>query len=161
MEWWSLGVGIGGLVASAFGLMFAYLARRAAKSAEEAAKDTRYSISQSLCLVSSQRALSVIARLNTLHRGTNWEAALELYRELRTLLNDISGTMPMELSHFKAEIGRSIGQLSLIQSLVEGFKVQNIDPASFPALSETLNTVETTLEALVSNMIPPRGQEGE
>ncbi len=161
VENWGGFVGLLGFLASVGGLVYAFLARRAAKSAEQAANEARNSISRTLCIVGAQRALGVIVRLNSLHRGENWDAAIELYRELRTLLNDINGTMPEELSHFHTEIGRGIGQLGLIQSLVQDFKVQGIGPTSFPALGETLNLIEKTLETLVSNMIPPSTQEGE
>ena len=161
VENWGSFVGLLGLLASIGGLVYASLARRAAKSAEQAANEARNSITQTLCLVSAQRALSVIVRLNALHRDESWVAALELYRELRALLNDINGTMPEKLSHLHTEISRGIGQLSLIQSLVQDFLVQGIDPTSFQALGETLNLIETSLEALVSNIIPPSAQEGE
>ena len=111
VENWGSFVGLLGLLASLGGLAYAFLARRAAKSAESAAREARHSISQTLCLVSAQRAISVILRLNTLHREQSWEAALELYRELRTLLNDISGMIPRELDHSRPEIDRGIGQL--------------------------------------------------
>ena len=160
MEWLSLAVGTGGLVASVIGLIFAFLARRAARSAEQAANEARHSISQTLCLVSAQRALSVIVRLNTLHREQSWEAALELYRELRTLLNDISGMMPPDLAPFRAEVDRGIEQLSVIESLVSQAIGRTDDPGSFQVLSEFLNAIQTTPEALVSSMMPPSGKEG-
>lgn len=161
MDWLALAIGAGGLVASIIGLIFAFLARRAAKSAEQAAKEARNSVTHTLCLVSAQRALSVIVRLNTLHREQSWEAALELYRELRTLLNDISGMIPRELDHSRPEIDRGIGQLSVIESLVNQAMSRTDDPGDFQVLSESLNSIQTNLEALVSNMMPPRGQEGD
>ena len=160
-EWLSLAVGAGGLVASIVGVVFAFLARRAARSAEQAANEARHSISQTLCLVSAQRALSVIVRLNTLHREQSWEAALELYRELRTLLNDISGMMPPELGAFRAEVERGIGQLSVIESLVNQAIARTDDPGNFQVLGEFLNSAQTTLETLVSSMMPPSGKEGD
>lgn len=161
MDWLALGIGSGGLVASIVGLIFAFLARRAAKSAEQAANEARNSIGHTLCLVSAQRALSLIVRLNTLHLEQSWEAALELYRELRTLLNDISGMMPPELGRFRAEIDRGIGQLSVIESLVNQAVSRTDDPGDFPVLGESLNSIRTTLESLVSNMMPPIGREGD
>ena len=161
VENWGSFVGLLGLLASVGGLAYAFLARRAAKSAEAAAREARNSISHTLCLVSAQRAISVIIRLNTLQREQSWEAALELYRELRTLLNDISGMMPRELGRSRAEIDRGIGQLSVIESLVNQVMSRTDNPGDFQALSESLNSIQTNLEALVSNLMPPSGKEGE
>ena len=161
MDWLALAIGTGGLVASVVGLIFAFLARSAAKSAEQAANEARNSVGHTLCLVSAQRALSVITRLNTLHRDGSWVAALELYRELRTLLNDVSGMIPLEFGPSRAEIDRGIGQLTSIQSLLEDAIASGIDPTVYQPLSEALNSVQTTLEALVSYMMPPTRGEGE
>lgn len=133
MDWLALAIGAGGLVASIVGLIFAFLARRAAKSAEQAANEARNSVGHTLCLVSAQRALSIITRLNTLHRDGSWAAALELYRELRTLLNDVSGMMPLEFGPSRAEIDRGIGQLTSIQSLFGRRYSQRCRPYSLSA----------------------------
>ena len=161
MDWLALAIGAGGLVASVIGLVFAFLARRAAKSAEQAAREARNSVSRTLCLVSVQRALTVIGRLNTLHRDGSWVAALELYRELRTLLNDVSGMMPQGLEQSRAEVQRGIGQIISIQSFVEGAISQGLNSGSFPALDELLNSMQTTLEALTSSLMPSSERDGE
>ena len=161
MDWLALAIGAGGLVASIAGLIFAFLARRAAKSAEQAAREARNSVGHTLCLVSAQRALSTINRLRNLHRESRWDAALELYQELRTLINDIRGTTPQEFHQSRAELDSGLRELRVIQLLVENAVSQDRDPAGLPVLSETLNLIETNLETLISNMMPPRGQEGE
>ena len=160
-DWTSIGIGVGGLVASIAGLTFAYLARRAAKSAEAAANEARHSISQTLCLVSAQRAISVVARIRTLHQEQRWDAALELYQELRTLLNDVSGTLPREFIQSRPEFDRRIGQLGTIQSLVRESVSSHGNPSEFRFLNESLNSIEITLETLVSTIMPPSEREGE
>ena len=82
-DWAALGVGIGGLIASVIGLTFAFLASRAAKSAEAAANrashETRRAVTRSRRTVDTGRAISLINRLKALHRIGDWEYALELY----------------------------------------------------------------------------------
>ena len=160
-EWASLGIGAGGLVASIVGVVYALLARRAAKSAESAANEARNSVSQTLCLVSAQRALSIIVRLRTLHREQRWEAAIELYRELRTLLNDVRGMTPENFHQHRSELDTGLGQFRVIQALVQDAVSAGRDPAEFPALGETLNSLENVIESLISSMMPPIVQEGE
>ena len=160
-EWVSLGVGAGGLLASIAGVIFAFLARRAAKSAEAAATEARNSVSQTLCLVSTQRAISVAARLSTLHRGQNWMAALEVHRELRTLLNDVSGTMPPGLGHSREAVIQGIGQLSVIESLVGQIVDGSLNPSISPIQSVPLDTIYSTLETILRELLPTSDREGE
>ena len=160
LDWTSLIVGIGGLVASVVGVVYALLARRAAKSAEIAANEARNTISQTLSLVSAQRALSIISRLRVLHQSHSWQASIELYQELRTLLNDVSGMLPRNIGQARTEIDRQIGQLATIQSLVQESATRGGNPADFRFLSESLNSMEATLEALVSTLMPPGEEEG-
>ena len=160
-EWVILGVGAGGLVASVAGVIFAFLARRAAKSAEAAATEARNSMGQTLCLVSAQRVLSVVARIRTLHLEQRWDAALELYQELRTLLNDIRGTTPREFHQTRAELDKGIGQLRVIQLLVQQNFSRGGDLLGLPVLSEAFNSIETNLEALVGDLMPPSEREEE
>ena len=160
LDWISIGIGAASLLASIVGVIYAFLARQAAKSAEGAARDARKSISQTLCLVSAQRALSVIATLNTLHRSQHWEAALEVHRELRTLLNDVSGTVPQDLEQSKAAVIQGIGQLSVIEDLVGQVSTKTLDHSIFSINAMTLATIQATLETLVRELMPTRDEEG-
>ena len=60
---WGSFVGALGLAASIGGLVFAYLARRAAKSAEAAAIEARQALTRTLRLVDVQEAVDLIDRL--------------------------------------------------------------------------------------------------
>ena len=161
LENWGNFVGVLGLLASVGGLVYAFLARRAAKSAAQAARDARNSVSQTLCLVSAQRSLAVIVRLNTLHRDESWVAALELYRELRTLLNDVIGMIPAGFEQTKGELAEGIGQLRMIQSLVGTAVDRNSEPENVQAIGDSLNSIQTSLETLARNMMPPGERDGE
>ena len=160
-DWAGLGIGAGGLVASIAGLLFAYLARRAAKSAERAAREARNSISETFCLVSAQRALTAVARLTTLHQNQDWNAALEVHRELRTLLNDISGSMPLRYEQSKAAVMQGIGQLSVIENLVRQVLDSALDPSIYPIHTVPLDTIHSALETLVRVMMPASDKEGD
>jgi hypothetical protein len=76
---WGTFVGILGLAASVGGLVFAFLARRAAKSAEQAAREARRAITRTLSVVDIGRAVALIGRLKEVHRQRNWDYALGLY----------------------------------------------------------------------------------
>ena len=77
-----------GLVASVGGLVYAFLARRAAKSVEQAAREARRAITHTLSLVDVERAVALIGRLKDVHSQRNWDYALGLYPELRRMLAD-------------------------------------------------------------------------
>ena len=158
MDWLALAIGAGGLVASIVGLIFAFLARRAAKSAEQAANEARNSVSQTLCQTYSQRAITLVDRIVVLHREQRWDAASELYRELRAVLSDIKGVLPPTLGQFRGPIDQSLGQLILIQSQVYDALEKGSAPPSF---GESLNSMRTTLEGIVSGTITPGEQESE
>ena len=161
LENWGSFVGVLGVIVSAVGLWYAFKAHRAARSAAQAAREARNSVSRTLCLVSAQRSLAVIGRLNALHREESWPVALELYRELRTLLNDVSGMMPAGFEQTKGELAEGIGQLRMIQSLVEAAVDRNSEPENVQVIGDSLNSIQTTLETLVRNMMPPGERDGE
>ena len=161
MELASLLVGIGGLVASIVGVGFAYLARRAAESAKDAAQKAQNSVSETFCLLSAQRALTAISRLRILHQDQDWNAALEVHRELRTLLNDISGSMPRRLEQLRAAVIQGIGQLSVIENLILQVAAKTMDPTIFPIQTFQLDTIQSSLETLVREIMPASVKEGE
>lgn len=155
---WGSFVGVLGLLASVGGLVYAFLARRAAKSAEQAAREARNSIGQTLCLAYSQRAITLVDRIVALHREQRWDAASELYPELRTVLSDIKGVLLPTLSQFRGPIDQALGQLTLIQSQVHDAIDKGAAPPSF---GESLNSMRTTLEEMVGGMIASSEQESE
>ena len=157
VENWGSFVGLLGLLASIGGLVYASLARRAAKSAEQAAREARDSIGQTICLVNAQKALSLVDRLTFLHRERRWDAAGEVYRELHTLLSDIDTMIPQHLYQLRAQMNRVMGQLSVIQSQAYN-ALSSGDPSPDP--SNTLNSIRANLEALVSGLMPTGQEDG-
>ena len=85
---WGSFVGILGLLASIGGFVVAFLARRAAKSAEQAVSEAHRAITRTLSMVDVERAVALIGRLKDVHRQRNWDYALGLYPELRRMLAD-------------------------------------------------------------------------
>lgn len=78
-----------GLAASVLGLMAAAWAALNARSARQAAVEARDRISRSLAATDLERSVALIQRLKLLHRYEHWEAALEQYQALRSMLSSI------------------------------------------------------------------------
>ena len=155
MDWWSLGVGISGLVASALGLAFAYLASRAARSAEKAAVDARRAVAQTLSLVDVVRAVALIGRLKDVHYRGNWDYALGLYGDLRRTLSEIGASMPADWQESRNNIDRSVLEVTFLWDKVNRSPYENENgvPKDIPSLDETLNKIQQSLETLQSSMM--------
>ena len=68
---WDSFVGVAGLVASVTGLIVAFLARRASKSAEQAAREAHRAVTRTLSLVDIERAVALIRHLKEVHYQRN------------------------------------------------------------------------------------------
>ena len=77
------------------------------------------------------------------------------------MLNDVSGMLPRNLGQTRTELDRHIGQLGTIQSLVQESVTRHGNPADFRFLGESLNSIEATLEALVSLSMPLTEEDGD
>ena len=77
------------------------------------------------------------------------------------MLNDVSGMMPAGFEQTKGELAEGIGQLRMIQSLVEAAVDRNSEPENVQVIGDSLNSIQTTLETLVRNMMPPGERDGE
>ena len=155
IEWLGIGLGTGGLIASIAGVVFAFSARRAAKSAEQAAKDAHGAVTRSLSLVDVERAVALINRLKEIHRRGNWEYALGLYQELRRTLSEIVASIPGDWSNSRGEIRDAIPQLTALENLVSRslYESESGGPEDIPKLDETLSHIQQSLESLQSQII--------
>ena len=156
-EWAGLGIGAGGLIASIAGLIFAYLARRAAKSAEAAAdrasEETRKAVSRSLRTVETGKAIALINRLKVLHRDGRWDYSLELYQELRSILNDIHASMPDDLAEIRDAISDAIHEVTKLEADVNRARYETREPDDVPRLDGVLSDIQRNLERLQSTDI--------
>ena len=152
VDWLGLAVGIGGLVASIVGLIFAFLARRAAKSAETAANEARRALTRTLSLIDVERAVALVSHLKLLHQVGHWNSALELYQYLRRMLSDIYERMPTELDDIRVALSEAIPKISDIENEVRKFSYLNNDgkPDELSKFDEILNDVQQDLEKLQS-----------
>ena len=159
VAWTSLGVGIAGLFASIVGLTFAFLAHRAAKSAnyaatsaEKAANSARTeaerALSRNLSSVDIERAVALINRLKELHHQGNWVAAMWLYQDLRRTLSEIRVSMPADLDQFRDAINSAVPQVTTMEDQVFRSLHEGTEPEDAPRLSAILNAIQQDLEAL-------------
>ena len=152
-DWVALGIGVGGLAASIAGLIFAFLARRAAKSAEaaatEASQETRRSVSRSRRTVETGKVIFLINRLKALHRSGDWEYALELYPELRSGLSDIQASIEEELVELRDDLADAILKIRGIEDEVNLARYERREPANVPRVDGILNDIQQSLQRLL------------
>ena len=154
VENWGSFVGIFGLAASVGGLVFAFLACRAAKSAEQAAREARRAITRTLSVVDIGRAMALIGSLKEVHHQRNWDYALGLYPELRRMLSEIGASTPENFTQYGDFINRAIPQITSLEKLVgrSRYERENGEPEDIPSLDETLTEIQQSLETLRSMM---------
>ena len=155
VENWGNFVGIVGLAASIGGLVFAFLARRAAKSAEQAASEARHAITRTLSVVDVGRAVALIGSLKEVHHQRNWDYALGLYPELRRMLSEIGASTQENFAQYGDFINRAIPQVTALENLVgrARYDRENGEPGDIPRLDETLSEIQQSLEMLQSSMM--------
>ena len=152
---WGSFVGILGLLASIGGLVYAFLARRAAKSAEQAAREARRAITRTLSLVDVERAVALIGRLKDVHSQRNWDYALGLYPELRRMLSEIAASIPSNFAPHGDFINSIIPQVTALENLVRRSRYdnENGEPEDIPGLDEALSEIQQSLETLQSSIM--------
>ena len=155
IENWGSFIGVLGLAASIGGLVYALLARRAAKSAEQAASEAHGAITRRLSLVDVQRAVASIGRLKDVHYQRNWDYALGLYAELRTTLSEIGMSIPENFAQHHNLIRSAIPQVIALENLVRRsrYENENRQPQNISSLDETLSEIQENLETLQSSMM--------
>ena len=148
---WSSFVG----VASVGGLVVAFLARRAARSAEQAASEAHRAITRTLSLVDVERAVALIRHLKEVHHQQNWEYALWLYQDLRRTLNETGASAPAIFVQHRDFINRAISQVTALENLVRRSRHEraNGEPDDISSLDEVLNEIQQNLESLQSSMM--------
>ena len=159
MEWWNLGVGIGGFIVGMFGLRFAFLAHQsatlaksAASSAEDAANEARIEARQTLrrnrTSVEVGRAIELLNRLKDVHRQGSWAAALWLYQDLRRTLSEIRASMPADLEQFHDIIDTAVPQVTAMENQVDRDILEGTKPEEPQRLNMVLTEMQQELETL-------------
>ena len=140
-----------GLIVGAAGLCYAYLARRAAKSAEAAAIEARQALTRTLRLVDVQEAVGLISRLKLMHRAGHWDAALELYQYLRRMLSDIRAGTPENSAELRGFLSEAISKVTDLEDQVSSARNENRTPENPSDLDAILNEIQQNLEKLQSD----------
>lgn len=155
VDHWESLVGLLGLVASVGGLLVAFLARRAAKSAEQAASEAHRTITRTLSLVDVERAVALIRHLKEVHYQRNWDYALWLYQDLRRTLNEIGASASPNYAQYRNFINEAITQVTVLEDLVRRsrYEQENGEPEDISSLDEVLNEIQQNLETLQSSMM--------
>lgn len=159
LDWTGLGVTIVGATIGALGLVFAFLARRAAKSAEEASIQARRAVTRTWGLVDLQRAIGLIERLKTIHRDQRWDAGLQHYQSLREMLHDIAEALPTGPEPLREGIVAAIPQITALENSVSILASGDEIPG-LANLNEPLNSIQEHLERVRSSMMFSDDSEG-
>ena len=150
-NWGSLASGLGVLL-SAAGVVYAYLARRAAKSAEAASREARQAIAQTLTAADLQRAVALVERLLSYHRAGRWAVALERYGELRQMLQDIKAYLPEGDEPARKQLSANISEITEVISQVTQAVYNGTPPDDANSINDTLSAIQQNLEELASRL---------
>lgn len=150
-NWGSLASGLGVLL-SAAGVVYAYLARRAAKSAEAASEDTRRAVLRTLNLADLQRTIALIDRLKDRLMDEDWSAALELYSTVRSMLSDIRARIPPGNAELETSMANAMEQVTRFESSVRSWSMRQIsDAQGISEINDGLTVIQEILERLRSS----------
>lgn len=150
-NWGSLASGLGVLL-SAAGVVYAYLARRAAKSAESASREARQAIAQTLTAADLQRAVDCIHRLLIYQRQAEWGAAIELYHNLRQILNDILAYLPENEESSHQTISEAVSEITELLRDINRRETSGSPGDGVGHLTDSLITIQEKLEELASRL---------
>ena len=155
ITWLGVGIGTGGLIASVAGVLFAFLARRAAKSAEQAAREARRTLARSIGSVDVERAINLVRLLKDVHYRRNWDNALGLYQDLRRTLSEIGASVANDRPEYHKRIGEAIPQITEMENVVGRSRYESgyDEPENIPEIDSSLREIQEDLEALLGSMM--------
>ena len=153
LENWGSFVGLAGLIVSSGGLWYACLARRAAQSAERAAKEARQALTRTLRLVDVQEAIDLIDRLRDRLVSEEWPVVRELYSRLQSKLSDVRAALPTAQEQYRESISDALREIEALQNMA--YQIggdEEFDPDLYGYPLETLNTIQQSLRTMRSDM---------
>lgn len=153
-ENWGSFVGVLGLLASIGGLVYAFLARRAAKSAERAANEARRALARTLRLVDVQEAIDLIDRLKDRLLLGEWPVVRELYSSLQSKLSDVRAALPATQEQYRELISGALHEIEALQRMAYSAIADEEFEADFIEQSlGVLNTIQQDLRTMRSDMM--------
>lgn len=157
-----------GSVVSSVGLAFAITAigvaiyrasqaEKAAKAAETASTKTLGTITRVLTIVDLQKAIDLIQRVKLLHRYGKWEASLEHYQTLRSMLADIESRHPSPTEEFRTIIKEAIPRFTVIEDNIDKAVREGEEPVETIRINAIMNQVQEYLEEAASTIFFSEG----
>ena len=119
-----------GLAVSAFGVWFAFFAKREAGGARKAAEAARQAIKRSLTGVDAGRATGLIERIQILNRQGHWQAAMHMYKDLGAMLSDLQESHWGKESDVARSLREAREQLRTIEDALEETLADALEPGS-------------------------------
>ena len=138
-----------GLIAT---IIVAWGARSASRAARAAAVATNSRIESHLQSVDLERAIALIQRIKLLHDTERWEAAIEQYQSLRMMVYGFIARTLEDQTAFREKLTVATAIVTTMENSVRRRMRQGIGDPDWPALEESLNEIQSTLEELASAM---------
>ena len=125
-----------------------------------AANETRNDIARHLQAVDLERAIALIQRIKLLHDIGRWEAAMEQYQLLRSMLSHIIARSSESQSGLRAGLANARTAVTGIENFVEERIGHDIEASDRSRLNRRLNRIQGDLEELAGGMGLGNPQEG-
>lgn len=160
MDFWSATWGdvtaLIGIIVSLGGFVWAIReasgARSASEAAETAASQARDQIARHLQTVDLQRAIGLIARINTLHDNDRWGGSTELYQTLREMLSDVIVRCPEDQPRVREKLATARTIVRDMENFVRPRVGRAIPERDRSRLNQSLNDIQSDLEELASDV---------
>lgn len=160
MDWladnWGSVVSSVGLAIAVMGIGLAVYrasrAEKAARAAENASMETRSTITRVLTIIDLQKAIDLIQRVKLLHRDGKWEASLEHYQTLRSMLADIEIRHPSPTEAFRTNIREAIPRFTVIEDNIDRALREGEEPVETARINAIMNQVQEYLEEAASTI---------
>ena len=149
---WGNWISLGGLAVSLVGLVVIFFqarkARIASQAAEKVATQTSERIARYLQTVSLERAVASVQRVKLLHRFGQWEASLEQYQILRTLITGIISRMRSDNDQNRSVLITDQALLRTIEREVTEQVNQGSQPNMSANFHQAVDQIQSDLESL-------------
>lgn len=151
---WGSFVGALGLAASIGGLVFAYLARRAAKSAEAAALEARQALTRTLRLVDVQEAIDLIDRLKDRLEWGESAIVQELYSSVQSKLSGVQAALPVALGQYQETIAKDLQEIAELKERTYRIMItREMDTDTLIEIVRGLNSIQGNLRRMLNEMM--------
>ena len=146
-------VNAAGLIVGAAGLCYAYLAHRAAKSAEAAAIEARQALTRTLRLVDVQEAIDLVDRLKDWLGWGEVAIVRELYSNLQSKLSGVAAALPNTQEKYKEIISNALLEIEALQERAySAMLVGELDTETLAAFMSAFNSIQRNLRTMLNDM---------